>query len=96
MKCNKGKCKALYLDKINPMHQERKGVCQLESSVAEMDLVLVDTKLTRSQKCNFVAKKAKGIESCMKQSTARKGGDTSPLTHLDCWVLRCGPHYKRD
>ncbi|PKU40381.1 hypothetical protein llap_9312 [Limosa lapponica baueri] len=72
MKFNKGKCKALHLDKINPMYQERWGVQQLESNVAEKDLVLVDTEFTRSQKCTFVAKKSKIIESCMRQSSASK------------------------
>ncbi|KAK4808575.1 hypothetical protein QYF61_009878 [Mycteria americana] len=49
------------------------GVAQLESSFAEEDVVvLVDTNLVMSQQCALVAKKAKGILGCIRQSIASR------------------------
>jgi len=46
---------------------------QLESSLAEQDLgVLVDTKLTVSQRCALTAKKAGGISDCIRQNIASR------------------------
>ncbi|GAB0205625.1 mitochondrial enolase superfamily member 1 [Grus japonensis] len=73
MKFNKGKCKALHLGKNNPMHQYRLGVDLLGSSSAEKDLrVLVDSKVSMSQQCALVAKKANGILGCIQKSVASR------------------------
>lgn len=56
----------LQLWSNNPMHHNKLGASQLESS---LDLeVLMDTKLTRSQQCVLVAKAADSILGCMRKS----------------------------
>jgi len=73
MKFNTGKCRVLHLGRNKPMHQCRLGADPLESSSVERDLrVLVDDKLTMSQQCALVAKKANGILGCIKKSVASR------------------------
>jgi len=58
----KGRCRVLHLGKNNPMYQYRLGTDMLESSKGKKDLgVLVDSRMTMSQHCDLVAKKANGI-----------------------------------
>jgi len=73
MKFIKGKCRVLHLGRNNPKHQYRLGVDKLECSSAERDLgVRVDDKLTMSQQCALVAKKANGLLGCIKKSVANR------------------------
>lgn len=79
------KCRVLYQGRNNPRHQYMLDADQLESSSAERYLQdLVETKLNRSQQCVQAAKKASGILSCTRQSTASRSKEVIlPL----CWAL---------
>ncbi|KAJ7419594.1 hypothetical protein WISP_52980 [Willisornis vidua] len=71
MTFNKEKCRVLHLERNNPMLFHRLGINLLESSSAEKDLeVLVDNKLSMSQQCVPVDKKAKVILGFMEKSIA--------------------------
>ncbi|TRZ26210.1 hypothetical protein HGM15179_000822 [Zosterops borbonicus] len=66
---NNSKCSLLPLARNNPMGQHRLRAELLGSSSVEKDLgMLVDTKLSLSQQCVLVAKKANGILSCIRKS----------------------------
>ncbi|GAB0205951.1 mitochondrial enolase superfamily member 1 [Grus japonensis] len=69
MKFSKGKCRVLHLGKNNPRHQYRLEVDLLGSSTVVKDLgTLVNNKLSMSQQCALVAKKANGILGYIKKT----------------------------
>lgn len=62
--------------RVNPMHQDRLGTEQLETSFVEKDLgVLVDTKLTMGQKTVLTSKKAKRILAFVRKNIDNRQRD---------------------
>jgi len=98
------KCRVLQLGRNNPMHQYKLGVDLLQSSSVERDLgVLVDDRLTMSQHCVLVAKKASDLLGCMKKSVVSRSREVllpfyTALVrpHLECCIQFWAPQFKKD
>ena len=104
MNFNKGKCRVLHLGRNNCTQQYRLGGDLLGSSSVERDLAfLVDDKLTMSQQCALVAKKANDMLGYIKRSVASRSREVlltlySALVrlHLEYSVQFWAPHFKKD
>ena len=87
MRFNKNTCRALHLGRINCVQQYRLGPDLLERSSVDQDLsVPVGNRLTASQQCLLMAKKANGILGHIRKMQMIKSQQTvgvSPL-HLLC------------
>ena len=84
VKLSKGKCQVLPLGRNSPRHQDLLGATQLERSLAEMALgVLEETELTMGQQCTLTAKAATSLLSCIRQSLASRsrGRSCPPAQH---------------
>lgn len=67
------KCKALHLNRNNSTYQNRLGTERLESNFEQKtSRFLVDTKLTVSQQCTLVTKKADSLLDSFKGSIASR------------------------
>ncbi|KAJ7417732.1 hypothetical protein BTVI_31652 [Pitangus sulphuratus] len=101
LKFKEGKCRVLHLGMNNTLHQDKLGYNLMESSVVEKDPGV--NKLSVSQQCALVAKKASGNLGCIRESIASRmrevilqlySGLVRPC--LECCVQFQAPQYKRD
>lgn len=73
MKFNKGKCQVLHLEWSNARHRYRLGDERLQSSSAERNLGLVDSRLSMSQQCSLAAEKTNHIGVHQTAQPVKKG-----------------------
>ena len=104
MKFNKAKCKVLHLGQGNPKHKYRLGREWTESRSEDKNSgLLVDDKLTMTQLCILIVRKANHILACIKRNVTSRSREGILLLysalvrhHLESCVQLWSPRHKKD
>jgi len=104
MKFNKAKCKVLHLGQGNPKHKYRLGREWTESRSEDKNSgLLVDDKLTMTQLCILIVRKANHILACIKRNVTSRSREGILLLysalvrhHLEYCIHLWSPQHKKD
>lgn len=86
IRSDKMECEVLQLGKNNPRNQYLLGAGQWESSFVGIDVRALEKKLTVSQQCALMAKKANSLLGCIRQSNSSRPGEV--ILHIHAALVR--------